>query len=155
MRRTTTGQAAHGREDALEVALLEDLELGHRGVERGQRLGLVGRELLAGGGLRLGAGGDVGDEDRAAHDLQPLALAEHVLGAAEADALGAVAAGLRGLLGLVGVGPDLHAADLVGPAEDLLELGLVLEAGLDRRQRAEEDLARGAVDADPVALGEA
>ena len=147
-------QAAHGRQDALEVALLEDLQLGHGGVERGQRLALVGRERLAGGDLGLGAGGHVGHEDRATHDLQPLALAEHVLGAAEADALGAVAAGLCGLLGLVGVGPDLHAADLVRPAQDLLELGLVLEAGLDGRQRADEDLAGGAVDADPVALAE-
>ena len=102
--------------------------------------------------LRLGAGGDAGDEDRAAHDLEPLALAEHVLGAAEADALGAVAAGLRGLLGLVGVRPDAHPADLVGPAEDLLELGLVLEAGLDRRQRAEVEVAGRAVEAEPVAL---
>ena len=115
---------------------------------------LVGRELLAGGDLGLGAGGHVGHEDRAAHDLEALALAEHVLGAAEADALGAVAAGLRGLLGLVGVGPDSHAADLVGPAQDLLELRLVLEAGLDGRQRADEDLAGRAVEADPVALAE-
>ena len=135
IRRMTTGRPSIAGEDALEVALLEDLELGHRGVERRDRLGLVGRERLAGRGLRLGPGRDVGDEDRATHDLEPLALAEHVLGAAQADALGAVAAGLRGLLGLVGVGPDLHPADLVGPAEDLLELGLVLEAGLDGRQR--------------------
>ena len=69
----------------------------------------------------------VRDEDGAAHDLEAVALAEHVLRAAQADALGAVAAGLGGLLGLVGVGPDAHAADPVGPAEDLLELGLLLE----------------------------
>jgi hypothetical protein len=50
-----------------------------------------------------------------------------VLGTAEADSLGAVAAGLGGLLRLVGVGPDLEPADLVGPAEDLLELGLVFD----------------------------
>ncbi len=65
---------------------------------------------------------------------------------------GAVAAGLGGLLGLVGVGPDAHAADLVGPAEDALELGLVLEAGLDRRQGADVQRAGRAVEADPVAL---
>ena len=41
-------QAVHRPEDALEVALLEHLELGHRGVERGDRLGLVGVERLAG-----------------------------------------------------------------------------------------------------------
>ena len=104
--------------------------------------------------LALARVATVGDEDRAAHDLEPLALAEHVLGPAQADALRAVAPRHRGLLGLVGVGPDLHPADLVGPAEDRLELGLVLEPGGDRRQRADEDLAGRAVEADPVALGE-
>ena len=78
-----------------------------------------------------------------------------MLGAAEADALGAVGASLCGLLGLVGVGPDAHAADAVGPAQDALQVGLVLEAGLDRGQGAQEDLAGRAVDADPVALLEA
>ena len=126
----------------------------HRGVEDRDRLGLVGVEGAAGRRLGLGPGGGVRDEDRATHDLEALALAEHVLGAAQADALGAVAAGHRGLFGLVGVGPDLHPADLVGPAEDRLELGLVLEPRGDRRQRADEDLAGRAVDADPVALGE-
>ena len=126
------GQPVHRLEDALEVALLEDLELRHRGVEGRNGLLLVRGELVAGGPLRLGAGGDVRDEDGAAHDLQAVALAEHVLGAAQADALRAIAAGLGGLLGLVGVGPDAHPADPVGPAEDLLELGLVLEPRLDR-----------------------
>ena len=135
-------QAVHRLEDALEVALLEHLELAHRGVEGRHGLLLRGRERAAAGGLRLGPGRVAGDEDGAAHDLQAIALAEHVLGAAEADALGAVAAGLLGLLGLVGVGPHAHPADLVGPAEDLLELGLVLEPRLDGRQRAEVERAR-------------
>ena len=88
-----------------------------------------------------------GDEDRAADDLQPLALAEHVLGAAQADALRAVAARLGGLLGLVGVGPDLDPARRSSAQlEHLLELGLVLEAGGDRRQRADEHLAGRAVE---------
>ncbi len=38
------GQPVHRLEDALEVALLEDLELGHRGVEGRDRLLLVGGE---------------------------------------------------------------------------------------------------------------
>ena len=99
-------QAVHRLEDALEVALLEHLELAHRRVEGRHDLLLVGVERLAGVTPGLGPGRLERDEDRAAHDLQPLALAEHVLGPAEADALGAVAAGLGGLLGLVGVGPD-------------------------------------------------
>ncbi len=96
--------------------------------------------------LALARRGGHRDEDRATHDLEPLAFAEHVLGAAQADALRAVAPGLRGLFGLVGVGPDLHPADLVGPAQDRLELGLVLEPRVDRRQRADEDLAGRAVE---------
>src|SRR4029079_7017570 len=59
---------------------------------------------------------------------------------------------MAGLLCLHGVRPDAHPADLVGPAEDRLELLLVLEPGLDRRQGAEEELAGRAVDADPVAF---
>ena len=41
---------------------------------------------------------------------------EHVLGAAQADALGAELAGLGGVRRGVGVGADLERADLVGPA---------------------------------------
>ena len=146
-------QAVHRLEDALEVALLEDLELGHRGVERRDVLRLVGgRACSPAAAFALARVARVRDEDRAADDLEPLALAEHVLGPAQADALGAVAPGLGGLLGLVGVRPDAHPADLVGPAEDRLELGLVLEPRLDRRQRAEVQLAGRAVEADPVAL---
>ena len=145
-------QAVHRAEDALEVALLEDLELAHRRVEDRDGLVLVGVERPAGGRLGLGPRGDHRDEDRATHDLEPLALAEHVLGPAQADALRAVAPGHRGLFGLVGVGPDLHPADLVGPAEDRLELGLVLEPRRDRRQRADEDLAGRTVEADRVAF---
>ena len=147
-------QRIHRLEDALEVALLEDLELGHRGIEGRDGLALVVVERLAGGELRLGARGDAGDEDRATHDLEAVALAEHVLGAAQADALCAVAAGLRGLLRLVRVGPDAHPADPVRPAEDLLELRLVLEPRLHRRELAEIQVAGRAVEAEPVAFVE-
>ena len=108
--------------------------------------------VVAGRPLGLGPRRDVRDEDRATHDLEALALAEHVLGAAQADALRAVAAGHRGLFGLVGVGPDLHPADVVGPGEDLLELRLVLEPGVDGRQGADVEGAGRAVEADPVAF---
>ena len=47
---------------------------------------------------------------------------EHVLGAAQADALGAELAGLGGVVGGVGVGADLQAAVLVGPGHDPAEL---------------------------------
>ena len=148
------GQAVHRPEDALEVALLEDLELAHGSVEGVDRLGLLDAQLGAAGRLGLGAGRGVGHEDRTAHDLEPFALAEHVLGPAQADALRAVAPREGRLLRLVGVRPDLHAADLVGPTEDRLKLGLVLEPGGDGRQRTDEHLAGRAIEADPVAFRE-
>ncbi len=86
-------QAGHGPEDAVEVLALE-----------GQQLGQV---LLALGGV-LG-------HDHVAHMRQTVLLHEHVLGAAEADALGPELAGLPGVLGRVGVGAHAQAADLVGP----------------------------------------
>ncbi len=148
-------QPVHGAEDALEVALLELLELGHGRIERVDRALLVGVECLAAVALGLGSGRGVGDQDGAAHDLQPRALPEHVLGPAEADSQRAIRAGLRGLLRLVGVGPHLHAGRLVRPAEQLLKVDLVLETSADGRQLAEEELARRTVEAQPVAFLEA
>ena len=46
---------------------------------------------------------------------------EHVLGAAQADALGAELARLARVLGRVGVGAHAEPAELVGPGEDRLE----------------------------------
>ena len=138
MSRMTTGSPSIAAKMPSKSPCWSDLELGHRGVERGDGLGLVGRRASR-RRRRLALARVAAFATRIAPRTisSRVALAEHVLGPAEADALRAVAAGLRGLLGLVGVGPDLHAADLVGPAEELLELGLVLEAGLDGRQRAE------------------
>ena len=61
-------------------------------------------------------------QDHLPHDRQPVGGHEHVLGAAEPDALGAELARLRGVLGRVGVRAHAQAADLVGPAEDRLEV---------------------------------
>ena len=113
---------------------------------------LVRCQRLAQVAARLEPGRQVGDEDRAADDVEPLALAEHVLGPAQADAVGAITPCLGGFLRLVGVRPDGHPGEPVGPVEDRLELRLVLEPGLDRRQRPDEDLAGRPVEADPVAL---
>ena len=75
-----------------------------------------------------------------------------MLGAAEADALGAVGARLSGFFRLVGVGPDLQPADLVGPTQDRLEVLLVLVPGVNGRQSADEDLTGRAVEADRIAF---
>ena len=121
------GQAVHRLEDALEVGALELLEL----VERG----LLGRF--------------VGREDEALDDRQPVAE-EHVLGAAEPDALGAEAARHLRVVREVGVGAHAERAELVGPPEHDLERPARLRR--DHRHRAEDDLAGGAVDRDHVAL---
>ena len=123
-------QPVHRLEDLDEVGLL-DVE-----------------QLLERGGLLLRRGG----EDHAAHDRQAVVGEEHVLGAAQPDALGAEVAGVGGVLAVVGVGADaeLALADVVGPAEDRGELGRRLGRG--ELHRAEHDLAGGAVERDDVAL---
>ena len=93
---------------------------------------------------------------------------EHVLGAAQADALGAEPAGAGGVLGVVGVGPHPQPAHPVGVGHDPVHgldqfVGVVgagvhpaLEVLHDRGRHdghlAEVDLAGGAVDGDDVAL---
>ena len=123
-------QARHRLEQALEVLLLERQQLRQRG---------------APGVLVVG------------HDHRPhLGLAvlghEHVLRAAEADALGAELARLAGVLGRVGVRAHAEPADLVGPLEHRVEV--LARLGLHERDVLERHAALRAVDRDPVALGD-
>jgi hypothetical protein len=55
-------------------------------------------------------------EDHLAHREDAVALEEHVLGAAQADALGAEVASALRVGGRVGVGAHAQRAELVGPA---------------------------------------
>ncbi len=121
-------QAVHHSEDALEVLPLE-----------GEKLIEIRLALL--GGL---------SHDHALDKGPPLVAEEHVLGAAEADALGAEVAGPLGVLGVVGVGPDAEPAELVGIGEELGHLGG--HPRLDKGQHAGHDLARRAVNGDDVAF---
>ena len=123
-----TGQPVHRLEDPDEVGLLLRAQL----LER--------RRLLVG---CLG-------EDHALHDRQPVAE-EHVLGAAQTDALGAELARLGRVLGQVGVGADLERAELVGPAEDDARTGPV-GSGVTTGTSPSDDLARRAGDRDDVAF---
>ena len=75
-----------------------------------------------------------------------------MLGAAEADALGAELAGLGGVLGRVGVRADAEAPELVRPAEDRAEA--LVDLRRDERHGADDHAARAAVDRQAVALGE-
>ena len=121
-------QALHGPQDSLEVGALKREQLGQ------ETLPLLGR--LA--------------QDHRLHDGEALLLHEHVLGPAEADALGAKLPRLHGVVGVVAVGPDLEPADPIGPAEQSLEVGRRL--GLDGADLALVDVARCAVDRYLIAL---
>ena len=74
-------------EDAGEVLALVRQQLGQRRLPRLERLG----------------------ENHLAHRVDAIALEEHVLGAAQADADRAERDGVARLLGRVGVGADRHA----------------------------------------------
>ena len=92
-------------------------------------------------------------EDHRPHDRQPVLAEEHVLGAAQADALGAEVAGDLGVVAGVGVGPhgELALPDRVGPPEDRRRTRRAAPASASA-MRAEHDLAGGAVEGDDVAL---
>ncbi len=77
---------------------------------------------------------------------------EHVLGAAEADALGAELARLGRVLGRVRVRAHLEAAHLVGPAEDRLEV--LVDLRRHERDGAEDDASGAAVDREQVVFAE-
>ena len=106
------GVAGHRLEDPLEVGLLD----GQEPVERGAPALLVRRQ------------------DHLADELEPLRLGEHVLGAAEADALGAELARLGRVGRRVGVRAYLQPSDRVGPLEDRGEV--VVQLRRDERHRA-------------------
>ena len=123
-----------------------DRQAGHDLEQLGEVLALHGQEL---GERRppslLGIG-----EDHLAHRDDALALEEHVLGAAEADALGAEGAGDARVGRRLGVGAHLHAPRRVRPAHQGREIAGHL--GLHHRHRALHDLSRAAVDGENVAL---
>ena len=126
--RIVIGSALHRLEDPLEVVLLERQQL----VQRRAPAGLVvGHDHAL--HLRLAVGGH-----------------EHVLGAAQADALGAEGARAARVLGRVGVGAHAERAQLVAPAEQRVEARVDL--GRDERDVVERDGAGRAVDRDQVAL---
>ena len=121
------GEARHRAEDAVEVLALHGEDAG---------------EGLAAAGLVLG-------EDHLADGEDAVLAEEHVLRAAEADALGAELAGLGRVLGSVGVGAHAEAAGVVAPGHQAREV--VGQLGVGEGHGAEHDLAGGAVQGDDVA----
>ncbi len=122
-------QAVHGAEDAVEVVVLQFGEL-------------VQRLLL---GLRISG------QDVVLEELRTVAQ-EHVLGAAQADALRAIGAGAGRLLLIVGVGPHHQATDFVGPAQNLEQLGLLFQLGSHDGNLPDVHIALGPVQRDELAF---
>ena len=92
-------------------------------------------------------------EDHLAHRLDAVLVEEHVLGAAEADALGAETHGGLRVGRRIGIGAHAEAAHLVGPADQRGEI--VGELRLDHVDAAGQHLAGRAVDGDEIAFLEA
>ncbi len=105
-------------------------------------------------GQNLGQGAlapfEIVGEDHLAHRHDAVGIEEHMLGAAEADALGAELASDLGILRGVGVGADLELAVLVDPLHELTEVAG--QFGLHRRYLAEDDFTGGTIKGDDVAL---
>ncbi len=57
-------------------------------------------------------------QDHLLDDRQALGLEEHVLGAAQADTLGAIGAGAPGILGIIRIRPNLHTRGLAAIRQD-------------------------------------
>ena len=96
------------------------------------------------------AAGLVLGEDHLADVGDPLGVEEHMLGAAQADALGAELARGAAVERGLGIGADLEAALRVGPGHQRAEIADQL--GLDGRHLAEHHLAGRAVEGDRCRL---
>ena len=119
----------------------------------GEDLDEVG--LLHGQDLRQGRApaGFVVRQDHLADGLDALVVEEHVLGPAQADALGAeLARGARVQRGLR-IGPDLQAPEAVGPSHEGGEVAGQL--GLDHLDRAGQHIPAAAIHRDDLARPDA
>ncbi len=70
---------------------------------------------------------------------------EHMLGAAQADPLSAVSTSAGGLFGIIGICPDLQAANIVCPRKDSLKIGLIIEGRRNGGNLTQENTPGAAV----------
>lgn len=154
---------AHLLRQLLDVRLLGGQELVQRGIEiadghragahdavHGLKVALLERLDLRQCDLALldGAGAD-----HLADGLDAVLGEEHMLGAAQADALGAEVDRLLRVARVVGIGLNVQAAGSIGPAHETVEI--LVAGGGDGRDLTGVDVAGAAVEGDPVALREA
>ncbi len=93
-------------------------------------------------------------QDHLLHDREPVALHEHVLGAAQPDARRAQLARAARVAGRVGVRPHAHALGLVGPGKKLRQPRRQLGRRRDQLQFAQHHFAGRAVDREQIALAQ-
>ena len=89
-------------------------------------------------------------ENHLLDDGKAFLLHEHVLGAAQADALGAEIPSTHGVVRVVPVGPHLKAAERIRPAQQLLEL--TGDLGVEHRHLSRDDVPGGTVDREGFAF---
>ena len=103
----------------------------------------ISREIAALGGQQLGERGAAArfvlGQDHLADVGDPLRIEEHVLGAAQADALGAELARDAAIVRGLGIGADPQAA--LASAQSISIAEIADQLGLDRRHLAEHHLA--------------
>ena len=92
----------------------------------------------------------VGCENHLAHGGNPVRVEEHMLGPAQADALGAEIARHLAIERGFRIGADAKAADLIGP--DHQDAKITDQLGLDRIDSAGHDLTVAAVDGQHIAF---
>ena len=146
--------------DLYDVLFLGGQELVERGIQETDGNRTAFHDLVQSLEVTLLIGQDLGQSsltglnvlgnDHLAHSLDTLALEEHVLGTAQADALCTEVAGLLGVTRGVSVGVNLQLTELVRPAHEAAEV-----AGNGSRSGGDGltvDVAGGAVDGNVVAL---
>ena len=110
----------------------------HRFQDSEKVLALNGQQLFE----RLRPLVDRRREDHFVDERQAFGLHEHVLRTAETYALRAELARLRGVLGRVGIRPDLHSPQLVGPRQERREPIGQLRRRRNQAQLADDPLGR-------------
>ena len=113
------------------------------------RLGVARHRRLLVAGPRRRPAPALACDEHLAHQLLAVLAEEHVLGTAESDPLGAERACPLGVLGEVRVRAHAEPADLVGPAEHLVEL--LADPGRDQLDLVLRHEPGRAVDGDPIA----
>ena len=153
------GGHAHILGQALNVLGLGGQELVQRGIQIADSHGTVAHDAVHGGKVSLLEGLNLGQSglalfhstgaDHLAHGLNTVGSKEHMLGAAQANALGAHIHSVLCIGGVISVGQHLQLAVFVSPCHKALQVGVL--GSSHSGDLALVDVAGRAVNGDPVA----